>query len=148
MPPLFNIKDAIYVAAEAWETVSQSVIRDCWIKTGILPDNYFNTNLVPIYREPTEEFLNLDDIVDLTEEIQSLIDQLPINMPLPANEFIFIDDVFENNESMPSDSEIIEAVLNSNNNEEEEEEYNESISHNEVIIIFSVLSINQTTTLR
>ena len=121
--PLFNIKDAIYVAAEAWENVSQSVV---WIKTGILPDNYFNTNLVPIYREPTEEFLNLD-------EIQSLIDQLPINMPLPANEFIFIDDVFENNESMPSESEIIEAVLNSNNNEEEEEEYNESISHNEVI---------------
>ena len=37
---------------------------------------------------------------------------------------------------MPSDSEIIEAVLNSNNGdeeEEEEEEYNESISHNEVI---------------
>ena len=70
--PLFNIKDAIYVAAEAWENVSQSVIRDCWIKTGILPDNYFNTNLVPIYHEPTEEFLNLDDTVDLTEEIQSL----------------------------------------------------------------------------
>src|SRR5438128_2862322 len=87
--PLFNIKDAIYVAAEAWENVSQSVIRDCWIKTGILPDNYFNTNLVPIYHEPTEEFLNLDDTVDLTEEIQSLINQLPINMPLSANEFIF-----------------------------------------------------------
>jgi len=27
--PLFNIKDAIYVAAEAWENVSQSVIHDC-----------------------------------------------------------------------------------------------------------------------
>ena len=55
---------------------------------------------------------------------------------------------------MPSDSEIIGAVLNSNNNEEEEEEeYNESISHNIIMklsvtsIIFSVLSINQTTTL-
>ncbi|CAG8601923.1 3783_t:CDS:1, partial [Paraglomus occultum] len=34
---------------------------------------------------------------------------------------------------MPSDSEIIEAVLNGNNIEEEEEEYNESISHNKVI---------------
>ena len=60
-------------------------------------------------------------------------------MPLPANEFIFIDDVFENNESMPSDSEIIEAVLNSNNNEEEEEEYNESISHSEVIDNFNII---------
>ena len=43
--PLFNIKDAIYVAAEAWVNVSQSVIRGCWIKTGILPDNYFIFNL-------------------------------------------------------------------------------------------------------
>ena len=34
---------------------------------------------------------------------------------------------------MFSDSEIIEAVLNSNSNEEEKEEYNESISHNKVI---------------
>ena len=52
---------------------------------------------------------------------------------MPANEFIAIDNAFEIYESMPSDSEIIEAVLNSNSNEEEKEEYNESISHSEVI---------------
>ena len=40
---------------------------------------------------------------------------------------------------MTSDSEIIEAVLNSNNNEEEEEEYNESISHNEVISNINII---------
>jgi len=39
--PLFNIEDTIYVSAEAWV----NVIRGCWIKTGILPNNYFNTNL-------------------------------------------------------------------------------------------------------
>ena len=63
-------------------------------------------------------------------------------MLLPANEFIAIDNAFEVNESMPSDSEIIEAVLNSNSNEEEEEEeeeYNESISHSEVINSINII---------
>ena len=55
--------------AEAWENVSQSVIRGCWIKTGNFLDNYFNANLAPIYHEPIKEPFNLDDTVDFTEEL-------------------------------------------------------------------------------
>ncbi|CAB4464116.1 unnamed protein product [Rhizophagus irregularis] len=34
-----NIKEAIDYIAEAWNSVNQTTIRNCWIKTGILPSS-------------------------------------------------------------------------------------------------------------
>ncbi|CAG8831918.1 13305_t:CDS:1, partial [Gigaspora rosea] len=40
--PVFNIKDAIDLSAEAWKRVAANTICSCWIKTEILPSNYFS----------------------------------------------------------------------------------------------------------
>ena len=34
-----NIKEAIDFIADAWNNVTQTTIRNCWMKTGILPNS-------------------------------------------------------------------------------------------------------------
>ena len=33
----FTLKDAIYMIANAWDSVTQETVKNCWRKTGILP---------------------------------------------------------------------------------------------------------------
>lgn len=142
---IFNIKDAIDLSAEAWKKVTNSTIRNCWIKTGILPDNYFSLNdSLPTTQELIEDFELVDltlprsqelegiNHTDLVTEIQSLISQLPVTNPMQAENFIEADHSVET-DIMPSDDEIITAVLDRDCNEDDENEPEVRISYKEVI---------------
>ncbi|CAG8554450.1 6054_t:CDS:2, partial [Cetraspora pellucida] len=63
--------------------------------------------------------LSIADPIDLVTEIQSLIDYLPITNPILANNYIEADHSVKTN-VMPSDAEIINAILNYNCNEDDE----------------------------
>ena len=43
-----NIKEAIDYITEAWENVTQITIRNCWLKTGILPSYDDDINMPDI----------------------------------------------------------------------------------------------------
>jgi hypothetical protein len=101
-PDLINIYHAIKMVARAWDVVTPIIISNCWKKTGILPEE----NL--FYSTETEQASNLINQILQEEEnaIQNLINNLPINSPLTAAEFISIDDA-EINVEMASDEQII-----------------------------------------
>lgn len=61
-----NVKEAIDYIAEGWNNVTQKTIRNCWIKTGILPSCDDDS----VDEEDSE--LNIDD-----EEIENLLNYLP-----------------------------------------------------------------------
>ena len=50
-----NILDAITYCAEAWSAVTETTIKNCWRKTGILP---------PDVETSTVDELNVDDIIE------------------------------------------------------------------------------------
>ncbi|CAG8538449.1 14916_t:CDS:2, partial [Dentiscutata heterogama] len=109
----------------------------------------FCENRIAAYEEATETELMEDfELVDLTSqssqtlsiadptnlvtEIQSLINRLPITNPILANDYIEADHSVETN-VMPSDAEIINAVLDRDCNEDDEVEPEVRVSHKEVI---------------
>ncbi|CAG8615586.1 9663_t:CDS:2 [Cetraspora pellucida] len=69
---------------------------------------------------------------DLVTEIQSLISQLPVTNPMQAENFIKADHSIEM-DIMPSDNEIITAILDRDCNEDDENEPEVHISYKEVI---------------
>jgi transcriptional regulator with XRE-family HTH domain len=112
-PDPINIKDAIDFTAAAWQNVTPKTIHDSWVKTGILPDEFLH-ELLPI-KELDESEPNPNPI----DEIQSLINQWPLDQPMDAQKYIIADDELIATE-MPTDEEIITAVMNRDCNEPEE----------------------------
>ena len=74
-----NILDAINFCVEAWQSVKGDTIRNCWHKTGILPDS-------------REVEMPLAEIESDTESVQRLIDNLGFEEPITAEEYINVDD--------------------------------------------------------
>lgn len=107
-----DILDAIIFVSEAWKIVKSSTIEHCWKKTGILPD--FEEN-------DFDQDQDIDDDINrITLELQGMIDELNLQDPIVAEEFIHIDD------EIPieplSDEEIIAAVISRPEDDDIEEE--------------------------
>ncbi|CAG8757204.1 10498_t:CDS:2, partial [Gigaspora rosea] len=118
-PEEITIKDAIDFTAAAWKEVTSRTIRNCWRKTGILPEGFLS-ELFP-HEEPDQanepDQSNEPDIID---EIQDLITRLPLDQPMDAYEYVIADNNLITTE-MPTDEEIIEAVKNRDCIEPDEE---------------------------
>ncbi|CAG8788586.1 43235_t:CDS:2 [Gigaspora margarita] len=119
-PKTITIKDAIGFTTATWSKVTPKIIRNCWKKTGILPQDFLN-KLYP-HEEPDQ--INKSDI---TSEIQNLIWHLPLDQPMNAEEYITADNHLITTE-MPNDEEIIEAIKNHEYIEPEDEVTNKPIS--------------------
>ncbi|CAG8670967.1 9336_t:CDS:2, partial [Dentiscutata heterogama] len=109
-PEEITIKDAIDFTAAAWKEVTSRTIRNCWRKTGILPEGFLSELF--LYEEPDQanepDQSNEPDIID---EIQDLIMRLPLDQPMDAYEYVIADNNLITTE-MPTDEEIIEAIKN------------------------------------
>ncbi|GET51782.1 CENP-B homolog protein 2-like [Rhizophagus irregularis DAOM 181602=DAOM 197198] len=102
-----NIHDSIDFSVNAWNSVSQQTINNCWKYTGILPIN---------------EMDEIDKIEDQAlhdeMELQDLINELPFDNLMDADEFLHIDDCLKSNEGL-TDDEIVSMIKSNNNNEPE-----------------------------
>lgn len=120
-----NIYDAINFSKNAWNSVSQQTIKNCWRHTGI-----------PSQDEIDDEIEDHDDQAVCDEmELQDLIDQLPFDDSIGVEEFLHIDDFLKNNEGL-TDEEVISMVKSKNNELEtdlNEEESLEIISKREAL---------------
>ena len=82
IPPPIDILDSINLIAKAWGKVTKKTIIDSWAKAGILSDdNNFDIS-------DDDDDIEEDNI----EELQLLINELPITDPLNMEEYINIDD--------------------------------------------------------
>ena len=82
IPSDITIYDSINFAARAWENVSANTIIRSWNRANILPSTMSTQNNLDSTSEESE----------LETEIVNLIEQLPIDDPLEAREFVEIDD--------------------------------------------------------
>ncbi|EXX52747.1 hypothetical protein RirG_250250 [Rhizophagus irregularis DAOM 197198w] len=109
----------------------QSTIENCWLKTGILPkDDEVEIDL-EFHAETQVHLMHMREL----EEVQDLIDQLYLENPFTADEFIQYDN-FRLTAEMISNEEILKAILlNNPNNQEEVEDFDPlpPITHNEAI---------------
>ncbi|GBC47327.2 tigger transposable element-derived protein 6-like [Rhizophagus irregularis DAOM 181602=DAOM 197198] len=130
-PIEINIKKCIKYIARAWNAVMQSTIENCWLKTGILPkDDEVEIDL-EFHAETQVHLMHMREL----EEVQDLIDQLYLENPFTADEFIQYDN-FRLTAEMISNEEILKAILlNNPNNQEEVEDFDPlpPITHNEAI---------------
>jgi hypothetical protein len=101
-PDPINIYHVVKMVARAWDFVTPEIISNCWKKTGILPEE---NDLYPIEIEQANNLVN-EILQEEENAVQNLINNLPINSPLTAAEFISIDDA-EINVEMASDEQII-----------------------------------------
>ena len=88
-PTEINIKKAIHFVGEAWKNVTATTIRNCWAKTGILPSD--NEEKIEDAMISIENFANYQ-----RDEVDNLIDRLPLSSALTAEEYISIDDDEDN----------------------------------------------------
>lgn len=102
-----NIYDAINFSKNAWNSVSQQTISNCWKHTGILLQNEMD--------EMDDEIEDSDDQEEFFNEMemQELIDKLPFDDFMSAEDFLHIDDGLKNNGGL-TDDEIV-AIVKSNN---------------------------------
>src|SRR5581483_1746885 len=118
-PVPINIHDSIDFSINAWNSVSQQTIFNCWKYTGILP------------QEIIDEIDKIDEIDEIEDqafqdeiELQDLINELPFDDPMGADEFLHINDHLKSNEEL-TDNEIVAMVKSNNNNDEPEVDPNE-----------------------
>ena len=72
-----NILDAINFCVEAWQSVKGDTIRNCWHKTGILPDS-------------REVEMPLAEIKSDTESVQQLIDKVGFEEPMTEKNILML----------------------------------------------------------
>ncbi|RIB16355.1 hypothetical protein C2G38_2038638 [Gigaspora rosea] len=108
-----NIKDAIYYVSECWNDIENSVIVNCWRKTGIL---------VPISREEIEVATDRQNIS--LEQQEQDIDMLVIDLTVQdpdleiknqLNTYLNLNDLHIETEEKLEDSEIVEIILDEAN---------------------------------
>ncbi|RIB28195.1 hypothetical protein C2G38_2158497 [Gigaspora rosea] len=111
-----NIKDAIYYVSESWDAVKDSVIVNCWRKTGILPS---------VSREKIETAINIQDISSeqQEEDVNDLVIDLTSQDPDPEiedqlNTYLDLNNLHIITEEKLENSEIIEIVLDEANQRE------------------------------
>ena len=104
-----NIYDAINFSKNAWNSVSQQTISNCWKHTGILSQNEID--------EMDDEIEDSDDQEKSFNEMemQELIYKLPFDDFMSAEDFFHIDDSLKNNGGL-TDNEIV-AIVKSNDSE-------------------------------
>ncbi|CAB4483620.1 unnamed protein product [Rhizophagus irregularis] len=109
-PPPVDILDSINLIAEAWKIVTKKTIINSWAKAEILPDDESNTS-------------DGDDseVEDDIEDLQLLINELPITDLLNMEEYINIDDELITEEELTLE-EIVNMVRGQNTAEEHVEE--------------------------
>jgi hypothetical protein len=131
-PTEINVKKCIKYVARAWDTVTQTTIKNCWLKADILPKN--NDDEIDMDFDVESEVYNAHE--KELDEIQELIDKLDIENPFTAEEYIQYDDS-EITTDMISNEEILKVVLpNNDDNQEKEAEDSDPlppITHNEAI---------------
>ncbi|CAB4476174.1 unnamed protein product [Rhizophagus irregularis] len=111
-----NICDAINFSKEAWDFVSQRTIVNCWRHTGILPQDEID--------EGKENEDQADQEAYNEIELQELIDQLPYDDPMDAEEFLHIDDRLQVDGGL-TDEEIV-SIIKSNDDEPKTDPIEES----------------------
>jgi hypothetical protein len=102
-----NICDAINFSKEAWDFVSQRTIVNCWRHTGILPQDEIDEGKENEDQAGQEAYNEI--------ELQELIDQLPYDDPMDAEEFLHIDDRLQVDGGL-NDEEIV-SIIKSNDDE-------------------------------
>ncbi|CAG8526762.1 12338_t:CDS:2, partial [Dentiscutata heterogama] len=100
-------------ALALWISRANRMIHNCWRKTGILLEDFLSKLF--LYEE-----LNQANEPDITDDIQELIMQLPLDQLMDTQEYVIADNNLITTE-MPTDEEIIEAVKNCDCIEPEEE---------------------------
>ncbi|GBB98864.1 hypothetical protein RclHR1_33430001 [Rhizophagus clarus] len=111
-----NICDAINFSKEAWDFVSQRTIVNCWRHTGILPQDEIDEG------EENEDQADQEAYNEI--ELQELIDQLPYDDPMDAEEFLHIDDRLQVDGGL-TDEEIV-SIIKSNDDEPKTDPIEES----------------------
>ena len=135
-PDEIDIKKCIKYVSRAWEYVTNTTIKNCWLKANIMPEYGEPSDDKSVERKDREN--NADILLELKclrelEEVQVLINKLDFINPLTAEEFVLYDDS-EKTTEMISDEEILKAIQPNNQEKEEiEEEPLPTITHNEVI---------------
>jgi hypothetical protein len=135
-PDEIDIKKCIKYVSRAWDYVTNTTIKNCWLKANIMPEYGEPSDDESVEREDREN--NADILLELErlrelEEVQVLINKLDFINPLTAEEFVLYDDS-EKTTEMISDEEILKAIQPNNQEKEEiEEEPLPTITHNEVI---------------
>jgi len=103
---------AIILTASAWDKVSINTIQNSWKKTQVLSQSNMDID------NEMNAFLNFnEEEVGNDDNIQHLIDRLPISDPLTADQFIQID----NSQEIFTDQEIIDMVQCSDEPDEPDE---------------------------
>jgi hypothetical protein len=118
IPPVIDILDSINLIAKAWEKVTKKTIIDSWVKAGILPNN-------DNFDISDNEFDDDDHVEeDNIEELQLLINKLPITDPLDMEEYINIDDklIVEEELSLEEIVNIVKGQAEENEGDEVEED--------------------------
>ncbi|CAB5371755.1 unnamed protein product [Rhizophagus irregularis] len=103
-------------AKEAWDFVSQRTIVNCWRHTGILPQDEIDEG------EENEDQADQEAYNEI--ELQELIDQLPYDDPMDAEEFLHIDDRLQVDGGL-TDEEIV-SIIKSNDDEPKTDPIEES----------------------
>jgi hypothetical protein len=135
-PDEIDIKKCIKYVSRAWDYVTNTTIKNCWLKANIMPEYGEPSDDESVEREDRENnaniLLELERLREL-EEVQVLINKLDFKDPFTAEEFVLYDDS-EKTTEMISDEEILKAIQPNNQEKEEiEEEPLPTITHNEVI---------------
>lgn len=135
-PAEINIKKCIKYVAHAWDNVTSTTIKNCWLKADILPKDDENES-------GSEIDINGDDDPDTRvyrthikelEEVQELIDVLDFENSFTADEYVQYDRGEITTEIL-SNEEILKAVLPNNQEKEIEEPLDPlpPVTHSEVI---------------
>ncbi len=103
-----NLKQAIQFLDEAWSSVTEETIANCWLHTGILP---IELNGEVLARQKTGEQKSIDDLNKLLEVLKGygeIVAETATDMT--AEEYLEVDTGLSAF-SVPSESEIIDQVL-------------------------------------
>lgn len=119
-----TIKQAILFSKWAWDDISADIIKNCWIKTGIL-----------------EKTLNLqeDEFLETIGEIDSIIKTVVQENSISAAEYIEIEREFDVSKEEITNEQIVKIVKEIDSKEEEEKELVETNGVvndlNEIVIV-------------
>ena len=117
IPSSLTIRDAIEFSAAAWDSVTQTTIKNSWYRTGILPPSMALDN----------DLVAVDPLSEAEQELIVLIDRmLHISDPLTVEEYILVDNQVVSKEQM-TDEEIVKFVNSEDTQEPENNEESESL---------------------
>jgi hypothetical protein len=106
-----KISDAITFCAKAWKEVTPETIRNCWLKTGILPNPDGAMEIEPIQ----DEYNELQNLINRLENVEA-------SNKLSAEDFIKVEEEIQEFRDVEiTDEEIISYVKSTPESEPEDE---------------------------